>query len=123
MESAGLKKRYTACWMGWCALLLVAEFSGWAWLWVVCAVAFVAIEGVAIYHSDSGDTLSEQVWRFYGGKKARIPLLVGVLGWLCVRLYDFGKPVADEMDIGRLFLCGGIGVFLALHFFWYGRMG
>jgi hypothetical protein len=44
----------------------VAAVSGFTWLWIAWGLAFVVIEGVALFNSSRGDTLSEHVWAWLG---------------------------------------------------------
>lgn len=57
----------------------------WRWLWVAWLGLFLVIELPAIFNSESGDTLSENVWLV-----TRIPffwwLLAGFLVWLVAHL-------------------------------------
>jgi hypothetical protein len=39
--------------------------------WIVWAVAFLVIEGIALFNSTWGDTLSEHVWAFLGVRGGR----------------------------------------------------
>lgn len=70
-----LRRGYTAFWLGWLA-------------------AFLVVEAVAVVNRRAGDTLSENVWHWFG-VKARPqpwitwPLRVGLL-WLLVHL-GFGR--------------------------------
>lgn len=69
-------------------------------LWVLWALAFCLIEGVALFNSTRGDTLSEHVWAFIGLRRsgagarvtpkwtlrlARFALCSGLL-WLFIHL-------------------------------------
>jgi hypothetical protein len=45
------------------------------WAWIALAVAFIVIEGVALFNSTRGDTLSEHVW-----------------AWIGVRTWEWGSP-------------------------------
>lgn len=38
----------------------------WTWLWIGWGVTFCVIEGVALFNSTRGDTLSEHVWAWLG---------------------------------------------------------
>lgn len=40
--------------------------TGWTWAWIGWGLIFVAIEGMALFNSKPGDTLSEHVWAFLG---------------------------------------------------------
>jgi hypothetical protein len=42
----------------------------WGWLWVSWIGLFLVLEGIALARRKYGDTLSEQVWNWFGiGKK------------------------------------------------------
>lgn len=38
----------------------------WTWAWIGWGLIFCIIEGMALFNSRSGDTLSEHVWAFLG---------------------------------------------------------
>lgn len=38
--------------------------------WIIWAVYFVTLEGIALFNKTTGDTLSEHVWAWLKGKKA-----------------------------------------------------
>lgn len=40
--------------------------SAWTWAWAGWAVYFLIVEGMALFNSRPGDTLSEHVWAFIG---------------------------------------------------------
>lgn len=40
--------------------------SGWTWAWIAWGLAFVVIEGIALFNSTRGDTLSEHAWAWLG---------------------------------------------------------
>lgn len=40
--------------------------SVWTWLWVAWGLMFAVIEGVALFNSTRGDTLSEHAWAWLG---------------------------------------------------------
>lgn len=74
--------------------------SGWTWLWLGWAVYFGLVEGMALFNSKRGDTLSEHVWAFLGfSDGARSPsgwtrlrrfLVLAFLAWLSVHLLTGG---------------------------------
>jgi hypothetical protein len=44
-----------------------AEMNSWDdYTWIFWAISFLAIEGIALFNSVPGDTLSEHVWAFLG---------------------------------------------------------
>jgi hypothetical protein len=71
---------FTAAWVGWIA-------------------AFCAIEGVALYRRQPGDTLSEHVWKWFHTAKDTVPdrttrlrrfVLVAFLAWLSAHFLTGG---------------------------------
>lgn len=44
--------------------------SAWTLAWLAVGVAVLVIEGVAVFNSTRGDTLSEHVWAFLGVRTA-----------------------------------------------------
>lgn len=134
-----IDKKFTVIWVVWGLLLFVAEFF-WPCLikwfpiidgswqrsvpWLVSIIYFMFFEFKAIRREAKGDTLSEQIWRFLSGKPARIPLVVGFVALICIRLYEFGLNLGiEEFDLARwLFIIGLFGT-LVLHFIFLGRKG
>ncbi len=64
--------------------------------WLVWIVMFLAIEGLAIFRKEKGDTLSEHVWNWFaikdkprGYKMRRFALLV-FMSWLLVHFLTGG---------------------------------
>lgn len=45
--------------------------SGYTWAWAAVGVAALVIEGVALFNSRAGDTLSEHVWAWLGVRTAK----------------------------------------------------
>lgn len=77
--------------------------SPWTWAWIAWAVYFLVVEGMALFNSRPGDTLSEHVWAFIGirrkGDDLRQPtgwtrlrrfLVLAFLAWLSVHLLTGG---------------------------------
>lgn len=73
----------------------------WAtWVWLGWAVYFLVVEGIALFNSRRGDTLSEHVWAFLGySEGVRYPtgtvrlrrfLALAFLSWLVVHLLTGG---------------------------------
>lgn len=75
-----MKREYTIAWAAFALFIFCTEFLVGAGaqdgMRLLGLVMFLVIEGLAIGRRKTGDTLSEHVWAFYKGKKARIPLLV-----------------------------------------------
>jgi hypothetical protein len=77
--------------------------SLWTWAWAGWAVYFLVVEGMALFNSKPGDTLSEHVWAFIGiRRKAADPrdpsgwtrlrrfAVLAFLAWLSVHLLTGG---------------------------------
>lgn len=45
--------------------------SGWTWLWLAWFGYFAAVEGVALFNSKPGDTLSEHIWLWFGTQRRK----------------------------------------------------
>jgi hypothetical protein len=43
--------------------------SVYTWLWLAIGVAALVLEGVALFNSTKGDTLSEHVWAWLGARQ------------------------------------------------------
>lgn len=70
-------------------------------LWCAWIAYFLVTEGVALFNSKEGDTLSEHVWAFLGYRERRVGpprgserlrryLTLGFLAWLVVHLMTGG---------------------------------
>lgn len=59
--------------------------------WAGWALAFVVIEGAALFSPAEGDTLSEHVWTFLDGGPARYALVGGFLVWLTWHMLGKGR--------------------------------
>ena len=79
--------------------------SAWTWLWLGWLVYFLIVEGIALYRSTPGDTLSEHVWVWFGTQRRkpgdpyrprtgwtqlRRVLLLAFLAWLSVHFLTGG---------------------------------
>lgn len=74
--------------------------SVWTWLWLGWAFYFGLVEGMALFNSTKGDTLSEHVWAFLGfSEGVRSPtgwtrlrrfLVLAFMAWLSVHLLTGG---------------------------------
>lgn len=69
-----------------------------SWAWVGWILAFLVIEGLALFNKDKGDTLSENVWRWFGvkgkpsGKNSlRTMGLMGFMIWLAIHFVSGGR--------------------------------
>ena len=45
--------------------------SGWTWLWLAWIGWFLLVEGMALFNSTPGDTLSEHCWAWFGTRRRR----------------------------------------------------
>jgi hypothetical protein len=77
--------------------------SAWTWAWIGWGVYFAVVEGVALFDSKPGNTLSEHFWLWMGydatGAGARRPsgwtrlrrfLLLAFLAWLVAHFLTGG---------------------------------
>lgn len=67
----------TMLWGVWALGLFVQAYLQDIGLAIGLLVMFAVLEGYAVWNTRSGDTWSEQNWRFYADKWARIPLVSG----------------------------------------------
>jgi hypothetical protein len=79
--------------------------------WVLWGVAFAVIEGIALFNSKRGDTLSEHVWAFIGVRDRQ---------WRLRRDYWVPEPKQPTtpvwtLRLARIALISGM-VWLVLHF-------
>lgn len=45
--------------------------SGWTVMWLGWLAMFLGIEGMALFNSKPGDTLSEHVWAWFGTQRTK----------------------------------------------------
>ena len=73
--------------------------SVWTWAWIAWGAVFAVIEGMALFNSRPGDTLSEHAWAFLGigeGRKRsgwtqlRRVLLLAFMAWLTAHFLTGG---------------------------------
>jgi len=68
----------------------------WTIGWLLWLGMFAAIEGAALFNKESGDTLSEHVWRWFSikgkarGYKLRRLAFLGFWAWLTVHFFTGG---------------------------------
>ena len=68
----------------------------WEPIWVAWIGAFLVIEGIALVRKERGDTLSENVWRWFSikdrkpGYKTRRFVLLTFLAWLVTHFLTGG---------------------------------
>ena len=118
---------YVLIWTAWVTGLLVLEF-GWPDShipWVVALAVFAVLEGVGIARRHvTGDTLSENVWKFYGGMPGRVPLIIGFVMWMGCRLVGLGLETSDALVMtGRVAIINGLVSWLLIHFVGRGKYG
>lgn len=44
--------------------------SIWTWSWLAWFAYFAVVEGMSLFNSRSGDTLSEHIWMWFGTQRA-----------------------------------------------------
>lgn len=70
--------------------------DGFTIAWLLWGLAFLVIEGVALFNAKRDDTLSEHVWRWFSirkrskGWQARRFALVAFLAWLVLHFLTGG---------------------------------
>jgi len=72
----------------------------WTWAWIGWGVYFAVVEGMALFNSTPGDTLSEHVWAFLGYSggvkyptgwtRLRRFLVLAFMAWLSVHFLTGG---------------------------------
>ena len=72
--------------------------SVWTIGWLLWILYFVILEGVALFRSKPGDTLSEHVWVWFGTQR-----------------HDLDRPVTGWTRLRRVLL-GGFMLWLSIHF-------
>jgi hypothetical protein len=75
--------------------------SGFTVAWLVWLLYFAVVEGIALFNSKDGDTLSEHVWAWFGTQRAKP-----------------GQPVKDRTGWAqfRRFLLVAFMAWLSTHF-------
>lgn len=125
-----LKREFSVVWLAFGALLAVTEFilpPGYRDLFRIIAWGvFVPTEGWAVGRPGPGDSLTEHILAFYGGKPARVPLVVSMAFYLPTSLVNIA--VDPDLMVGRIpltVLMLGIGLigWLVPHFLWKGEKG
>ena len=77
------------------------DFNWASPLWAAWIVYFLVVEGIALFNSRGGDTLSEHVWAWLGYKDGHVGrptgsqrlrryLTLGFLAWLVIHLLTGG---------------------------------
>lgn len=117
---------FVAGWVAWACVYFLVEVL-WVdsvFMWLLVIGSFLVLEGLAIRNKARGDTLSEQVWALYGGKSARLFVVLGFATHIFIRMITLGDyDFPGHILLGRLALFGGIFVWLILHFIKRGKEG
>ena len=101
-------------------------FGWWPWPLVTAALLFIVGEATGVARKQRGDTFSEFVRKLYEGKMFRIPLIVGITGYIALAVWTglLGGETWQAWKPWRVgVLAGGIGAWLAPHFLSDGRHG
>lgn len=116
-------------WGAWALFVFTTELlaTGWhGWTRPVAIGWFLFFEVFGILRAEKGDTLSEQVWRFYGNRPARIPLVLGMSGFFGLALAEVGTEYVvmyGPIPAARLCLLLGVVGWLLPHLLARGRWG
>ena len=79
--------------------------SVWTWLWLGWGLIFCVVEGVALFNSRTGDTLSEHAWQWLGYSMTGRGPLRQPSGWTRLRRFVL---LAFLAWLVAHFLTGGI---------------
>ena len=120
VERTKMKPEYVMAWGAWVTAMVLAEIANVEnpWFWAAMVLFFGVVEGIAVKRVKKGDTFSETIWEFQHGGWARIPLVVGFVGWLCFKLFTVAGG-----GIAAACLAGGLGIWLLIHFLFGGKHG
>lgn len=61
--------------------------TAWTWAWIGWGVYFAVVEGMALFNSTPGDTLSEHVWSWLGYAATGVGPLRQPSGWTRLRRF------------------------------------
>lgn len=139
VESYAREDRWMVIWVLWILSVLAGEIVS-PWFWLGSLVWFGVFEGWAVKRAKLGDTLSEQFWRLLFERTgrvrpdgrpvrrllpARVPLVLGVGGYICLVALSALTGRIDELMWWRVgTLTGGLFIWLVpLHFLGGGRWG
>lgn len=113
-EKISLKREYSLVWIIWGLLVVAAEVFGAESrvVWGSLIMLFLVIEGIALHRKKPGDTLTEHVLVFKAGGWARIPLILGGVGWAAFKYYT----ITSTSGLAALVLACGFGFWLLVHF-------
>lgn len=124
-----LKREFTALWLAWAAFLFGAEllFPGSLhWTRPVGLAWFVLLEGAGLVRAGPGDLLSEHAWVFYGGRPARIPLVLGMVAYVAIAIWEVSTDLVlmvGPIPAARFALGAGVAGWLLPHLLGQGRWG
>ena len=62
-----------------------------SWFWVAWIALFAIIEGAALLNKKKGDTLSENVWRWFPKNTVRGIALFAFMAWLFMHFISAGE--------------------------------
>lgn len=120
---------FTALWLAWGLFTFGAEFLApdvLAFTRPASLVWFVALETAGLVRKAPGDLLSEHVWAFYAGHLARVPLVLGMVAYIVVALWEVGTGLTlmvGPIPAARFVLGAGVGGWLVPHLLFEGKYG
>lgn len=122
------KREYTALWAGWGAWGVTMELVGVHadnWLWLAWMIVLGAIEAGSQVRRKEGDSLSEHMWWWSGGRVARRSQTVTFGLWLSWHFYGItpGPLPCWHAAVGPALLTMILAVWLPPHFFFEGEKG
>ena len=112
---------WAVVWVVFVSLAVAGELFG-RWFTVAGAVWFVIFEWWAIRRDAKGDTFSEAVWSAYGGREARIPLVLALVALLGMGLLEL-LLLVDLRFWPAVAMTSGVAGWLAIHFVFRGKYG
>jgi len=123
-----LKREYSIAWMAWAAFLFGSElfFPLTGWTRPAALAAFLLLECAGLIREKEGDLWSENVWAFYGGRPARIPLVLGMVAFFMIAIWEVRTDLVlmvGEVSAARFAIGAGVGGWLVPHFLGRGRWG
>ncbi len=131
------RRNWTVVWIVFGVLILIGEAAGGVagegaqslaggitlqrWWWFAAIGWFVVWEYVAVVSAEGG-TFSHTIWQLYADKWGRIPLVVGITGYLAMCLVSTLSTFDPELS-RLIVLASGVGIWLLIHFLSGGRYG
>ena len=110
------------------SMLMTIDFGGvhtW-WAWTIAALAFFPAElHGALSKSRKIDTWSQIVWAFLKKGPARIPVVLGWVGWVTFLLLELVGPTPTfwGFEAGAVCIVLGVAAWLLPHFLFRGKFG